>query len=257
MESVEERGEGVMSRLSVAFIISLCCASAGTAQSVRSLVNGGNDLYAEKKFSDAEVNYKKAVEKDITLMPGHYNLGNSLYRQNKLDEATKSYEEAVQKSETKQAQAQAYYNLGDAHLKSQKYEEAVKSFTQSLKLRPDDQDAKYNLSYALAKLRDQQRQQKNQKNDKQDKDKQDQNKQDQNKQDQDKKDQKQDQKKPDEQKSDQQKPDQQQQPQRQQEKKMSKADAERILDVLKNNEKDVQKKLRTRVTTRAKTDKDW
>lgn len=258
MESVEERGECTMSRLYVVVIISLCCVYVGSAQSVRSLVNGGNDLYAEKKFSDAEVNYKKALEKDITLMPGHYNLGNSLYRQNKLDEAIKSFEEAVQKSETKQAQAQAYYNLGDAYLKSQKYEEAVKSFTESLKLRPDDQDAKYNLSYALAKLRDQQQQQKNQKNDKKqdkDKDKQDQNKQDQNKQDQ-----KQDEKKPDEQKSDQQKPDQQQQqpqPQAQQEKKMSKADAERILEVLKNNEKDVQKKLRARVTTRPKTDKDW
>ncbi len=253
MESIEERGEGAMKVLSV-IAVSLCFVSVVNAQSVRSLVNGGNDLYAEKKYGDAEVKYKKAVEKDITLMPGHYNLGNSFYRQNKVDEAIKSYEEAVQKSETKNAGAKAYYNLGDAQLKSQKYEEAVKSFTQSLKLRPDDQDAKYNLSYALTKLRDQQQQQKNQKNDKkQDKDK------DKDKQDQ--QDQKQDQKKPDEQKSDQQKPDQQQeqkpQPQAQQEKKMSKADAERILDVLKNNEKDVQKKLRARVMTRPKTDKDW
>ncbi len=259
MESVEERGEGVMIRAFVVIVVSVCAMYVGHAQSVRSLVNGGNDLYAEKKFSDAEVNYKKALDKDVTLMPGHYNLGNSLYRQNKLDEAIKSFEEAVQKSETKQLQAQAYYNLGDAQLKSQKYEEAVKAFTQSLKLRPDDQDAKYNLSYALTKLKEQQQQQKNDKKQDKDKDKQDQNKKDQNKQDQEKQDQKQDQKKPDEQKSDEQKPDQQQQPQPQarQEKKMSKADAERILEVLKNNEKNVQKKLRARVTTRPKTDKDW
>ena len=38
---------------------------------------------------------------------------------------------------------------------------------------------------------------------------------------------------------------------------MSKADAQRILDVLKDNEKEVQKKLRVRQAVRSKTDKDW
>jgi hypothetical protein len=38
---------------------------------------------------------------------------------------------------------------------------------------------------------------------------------------------------------------------------MSRADAERILEVLKSEEKDVQKKLRAKVQTRAKTEKDW
>ncbi len=258
VEPFTKRGECTMKLLFLIAGLLACTAYSVSAQSVRSLVNGGNDLYAEKKFSDAEVNYKKALEKDITSMPGHYNLGNSLYRQDKFDESIKSYEDAVQKSETKQERAQAYYNLGDAYLKAQKYQEAVKSLTESLMLRPEDQDAKYNLSYALAKLRAQQQQQQNKKNDKQDKNK---DKQDQNKQDENKQDQKNDQNKPDEQKEDQQKPDQteqqQQQAQPQQGKKMSKADAERILDVLKNSEKQVQKKLRARVTTRAKTEKDW
>ena len=62
----------------------------------------------------------------------------------------------------------------------------------------------------------------------------------------------------DEQKQKQQEQQQQQQQQpRNQEKQMAKAEAERILDVLKNSEKDVQKKLRVRQAVRAKTDKDW
>jgi tetratricopeptide (TPR) repeat protein len=258
VESVTQGGEcGMMKRLLVIGHLSLVMSIA-PAQSVRSLVNGGNDLYAEKKFTDAEVNYRKALEKDITSVPGHYDLGNSLYKQNKYDESTKSYQDAIQKSETRPAKAQAYFNLGNAHLKSQKYDEAVKSYTESLKLNPTDQDAKYNLSYALEKLKQQQEQQKNQQNkddknkNKQDQQKQnqEQNKQDQNKQDQKKQDQNQ-QNQQDQQ--DQQK--QQQQPQ--QGKQMSKADAERILDVLKNNEKDVQKKLRQRVAGRPKSEKDW
>ncbi|MEK7249160.1 MAG: tetratricopeptide repeat protein, partial [Bacteroidota bacterium] len=116
----------MMKRLLVIGHLSLVMSIA-PAQSVRSLVNGGNDLYAEKKFTDAEVNYRKALEKDITSVPGHYDLGNSLYKQNKYDKSTKSYQDAAQKSETRSAKAQAYFNLGNAQLKSQKYDEAVKS----------------------------------------------------------------------------------------------------------------------------------
>ena len=50
---------------------------------------------------------------------------------------------------------------------------------------------------------------------------------------------------------------QQKQDQQQQERKMSRAEADRILDVLKNNEQEVQKKLRTRPATRVKPEKDW
>ena len=128
-------------------------------------------------------------------------------------------------------------------MKGQHYQEAVKSYIESLKINPNDQDTKYNLSYALAKLREQQQQQN--KNDKNKDNKQDKQK---------------DQKNQDQQKQDQQKQDQQQQQQKQpqnQDKKMAKAEAERILDVLKNSEKDVQKKLRVRQAVRAKTDKDW
>jgi Ca-activated chloride channel family protein len=234
----------------------LLFVSLAHAQSVRSLVNGGNSLYDENKFADAEVNYRKALEKDVSSLPGTYNLGNSLYKQNKFDESIKVFEDAIHKAEARSAKAKAFYNLGDSYLKSQQYEEAVKALTESLKLNPGDKDAQYNLSYALTKLRDRQQDQKNGKNQDKNKDQknQDQNKQDQNNQDQDRQDKdKQGQQK----QNDQQQQQQQQNPQQQQERTMSKADAERILDVLRNSEKEVQKKLRQRAAGRAKTDKDW
>lgn len=226
------------------------------SQSVRSLVREGNSQYKDQKYTDAEVSYRKALEKEQDLVPGHFNLGNSLYKQDKADEAMKAYENALMKAESKETKADAYYNMGNALLKGQRYQEAVKSYIESLKLNPNDQDTKYNLSYALAKLREQQQQQQQNKNDKnkdvkqnQKKDQQDQQKQDQQKQDQQKQNQQQ------QQKQDQQT--QQQKQQQGQEKKMAKADAERILDVLKNSERDVQKKLRVRQGVRVKTEKDW
>ncbi len=230
--------------LCTAVVLALAACGAA-AQSTRSLVNGGNDLYRDQKFSDAEVNYRKALEKEKGLVQGHFNLGDALTKQGKFDEAVKEYEEARTKAEGSDTKAYASYNIGNTLMKQQKYQDAVRSYIDALKLEPKDGDAKYNLSYALEKLKvPPPKPQKNQ-------DKKDQDKKDKDKKDQDKKDQQKQQQK------DQQ--DKQKQPQspQQQQKQMSRADAQRILDVLKNSEKDVQKKLHTRQAVRPKTDKDW
>ena len=170
------------------------------AQSTRSLVNGGNDLYRNEKFSDAEVNYRKALEKEKGLVQGHFNLGDALTKQGKFDEAVKEYQDALAKAEGKDTRAYANYNIGNSMMKQQRYQDAVRSYIDALKLDPRDEDAKYNLSYALEKLKVPPPKQQNKK----DQDKKDQNKKDQDKKDQDKKDQnKKDQDKKDQDKKDQ------------------------------------------------------
>ena len=223
-----QRGKGV-----VTGVLMFLVGTAVSAQSVRSLVNGGNGLYEDRKYVDAEVKYRKSIEQEPSLVQGHFNLGNSLYKQGKYDESIREYQNAAQAAEMGETKAHAYYNIGNSLTQAQQYQDAVKAYVESLKLVPDDQETKYNLSYALAKLREQQQQQ--------NKSGQGQNKQE---------------KKDDRQQQQQQKQQQQDQ-QQQQERKMSKAEADRILDVLKNNEQEVQKKLRTRPATRVKPEKDW
>lgn len=234
-------------------VSSMATATFARGQSVRSLVNGGNGHYEDQHFTDAEVNYRKALEKEPDLVQGRFNLGDALYKQGKLEESVKEFEAAAVKAEAKETRAHAYHNIGNALLKSRQYQEAVNAYIESLKINPGDLETKYNLSYALEKLKAQQQQQqqnKNNKNKNQDKNKE--NSQNKNEQ------QKQDQQKQDQQKQNQGKQEPQtKEQQAQQEKQMSKADAERILEVLKNSEKDVQKKLRTRQAVRAKTEKDW
>jgi len=221
-------------------ILLVSCAGA-YAQSLRGLVHDGNDLYSGQQYGDAEARYREALERESGLVQGHFNLGDALYKQGKFDESVREFDQAATRADRDAVRAKALFNRGNAHLKAQRFEDAVRSYGEALKLAPDDQDAKYNLSYALQMMKRQQEQQqqqqkqdKNQKNDQQQQNPQQ--RQQQNKQ---------------------QEQQQQQQQMAQQEKRMSKQDAERILEVLKNNEREVQKKLRARQTTRAKTERDW
>lgn len=223
-----------------------------SGQSERSLVRDGNRQYNQSKFADAEVSYRKALDKDRDLRQGAFNLGDALYKQGRYSEAAEQYGNAAAKAGDDALKAKAYHNLGNALLKEKKIPESIAAYKEALKASPKDADTKYNLEYAKALLKQQQQQQQQKqqnKNDKKDQQKQDQ--------------QKQDQQKKDQQKQDQQKQDQQQQQKDQQrdaqqkKQQISKQDAERILEALKNEEKDVQKKLHKKVPARVHVEKDW
>ena len=232
----------------------LCCTVIGGAargQSVRSLVHDGNDQYEEKNFAEAEVNYRKALEKERELIQGHFNLGNALHKQGKYEDAVREFERVVTSAEQPETQAFAHYNIGNSLFEGQQYQEAIASYIESLKLNPADEDTKHNLSLALKRLQQQQQQQKQQGQDDDKKKDQQEKNQDQQKGDQNRERDQQGEKNKDQQK------DQERKPAQQQPKKMSRADAERILDVLKNSEKDIQKKLKARQAVRPKGEKDW
>ena len=226
--------------------------AAGTSvlfgQSDRSLLRDGNRLYESNKFADAEVNYRKSLELNKEMLHGPFNLGDALYRQDRFDEAAEQYRLAAAKTSDPRVKADAMHNLGNAMLKAQKYPESIASYKEALKLNPKDEETKYNLEYAKAMLKQQQQQQQDQKQDKKQDDK------------------KKDDKKQDEQKKDEQKKDEQQQDQQQQKKdqrqapkkqEISKADAERILEALRNEEKNVKKKLQKKAPARVQVEKDW
>ncbi len=237
----------------------------GIAQSGNSLIREGNKKYEEGKFQDAEVDYRKALEKEASSINGTFNLGDAIYQQENFTESAKVFSEITEKYADEQIRAEAFHNLGNSLLKKNKYSESIEAFKNALRLNPGDYDTKYNLSYAKEKLKEQQQQQQQQNKDqqKQDQQKQDQQKQDQQKQDQQKQDQ---QKKEQQQKNQQQQQEQQKQEQQKQEQqqarplKISKEDAQRMLQALKNDEKETMKKLlelKAQKSKSTKSEKDW
>ena len=242
-------------KLNIFLFAVLLVVSNGFSQSNRSTLNNGVDKYDEKKYTDAEVDFRKVVETSPKSYEANFNLGNAYYKQEKYDDAIKSYQSAFENAKDNESRAKIFHNVGNSLLKSNKIEQSVEAYKTALKYNPNDQDTKYNLSYALEMLKNK---------DKNKQDKNDQNKNDQNKQDQQQQ-QNQDQQNKDQNKQDQQqqpkdqeaKQDNTKQPQQQKEQKISKDEAQRILDALKNNEKDLQKQLRKVKAKVRKTDKDW
>ncbi len=150
-------------------LLTLVGTSELYAQSLRSLVNDGNEMYEKQQYADAEVEYRKSLEKDKDLMEGSYNLGNAVHKQQRFDEAIQNYHQAIGKTTDKNVQSKLYYNMGNSYFEGQQYRESINAYKRSLKLNPNDDDAKYNLAYAYKKLKEQQQQQKQNKNQQQQK----------------------------------------------------------------------------------------
>lgn len=243
------------------------------AQNERKFIRQGNEIFEQAlqdttkldttAFSQAETSYRKALEKRPDDLKWNFNLGDALYKQMKFDQATSKFEEIAENSEDKIEKARAYHNLGNSMLMQNKLDESIEAYKKALRNNPEDLDSKYNLVYAM-NLKKQQEQQQQQQNKNKDQNK-DQNKEDQQNKDQqqnkDKQDQNKDQNK-DQQNKNQQKQDQNQQQQKQQpqQQKISKENAERLLQALQNDEEKIQEKVKKAQAAKAKqrqTDKDW
>ena len=226
---------------------------SGFAQKDLKLIRKGNSDYNKKNYKEAEINYRKSLEADNNSYKALYNLGNSLYKQRNYQEALKNYKSVAENPDfNKDIRSNAWHNIGNTLLQSsmgtdsaslankqENLKNSIDAYKNSLRLKPKDNDTKYNMEYAKkmlaqAQQEQQQKQDKNQQNkDQQNKDQQQQSKQD-----------KQDQK------------DQQQNKQDAQN-KMSKQEADRILEALNNNEKNTRDKLKQAFSGKTKIEKDW
>lgn len=253
----------------ILFMAFTICASFGYSQSEKKRIRNGNNEYKEGNFQEAEKEYRKALMEKPGYTKGTFNLGDAMYEQENYEESNKLFTEVTEREANPEQRSAAYYNLGNSLMKENKYKESIEEFKKSLRLNPDNANTKYNLEYARKKLNEQQQQQnqdQNQDQDKKDQDKKDQDKQDQDKKDKEKKDNKDQEKQDNKDNQDQNKKDQNQgdqekeQQQKQQPQQISKQDAQRMLDALKNDEKNTLQKLqkqKAKAVKGKKSDIDW
>lgn len=245
------------------FVLCLLSFIPSYSQSERSLVRRGNRDIEKERYHDAEIKYRKALEENRLMEEAGFNLGNSLYLQDKYQEADSQYFDIASRAKNDSLKEASYYNLGNSFYKSEQYDGAVQAYKQALRINPDDEDARYNLAMAQKKLKDSEGQNGGQNQDQQNQNQQNQNQQNQNQQNQNQQNQQQNQ---DEQQGQEQQQQQGQQDEQQdgeqqeaQQMNISKDDAERMLEALKNNEQKTLQKVQESKTKgqKVKIDKDW
>ncbi len=215
------------------------------SQDEKKFIRQGNREYEKSKYAESEVSYRRAIDKNNESPDAVFNAGDALYKQNKFEDAGKQFAENHDMNDDSKKKSASMYNLGNSLLMSDKVNESIDAYKRSLRLNPDNMEAKYNLAYAQDLLREQQQQQQQQ--------------QDQQNNDQDKDQQKQQDKKDNNSDNQQQQQQDQQKEQQQQQQGISKEDAERVLNALANDEKNVQEKVKLAkaLKTKTRTVKNW
>lgn len=218
----------------------------------RNAIRRGNKLFEAEKYHQALEAYDKALQVNEGSIRGRYNKAVALLQlqsddnkgtendpralaadifANLIDDAKKYDKEIAEKS---------YYNLGNMSFNDEQYDRSIAMYKSSLRLNPDNQQARENLR--LAQLKKQEQEQNQDQQDNQDK--------------QDNKDQQQQQQ---QQQQDQQQQDQQQQQQQPQEQPMTQS-AQQILQSMQNKENATRRKVKEEEQPaggRPQTDKPW
>ena len=192
----------------------------------------GNKLYREGKVSEALSKWRDAQIENPDSDKLHYNIGNGLHDQKKYKDAFKEYGKSMD-SKDSELKSKAYYNMGNTRYRMGKLQEAIGDYEKCLEINPQDEDAKYNIEFIKKKLEEQKQQQSGREEEKEENKEVSGNR-----------------------------------PQvtgkeeelsgEEKQGEMSREDAVRLLDALKDDEKDIQKELRAHpVEGRYKVDKDW
>jgi len=228
----------------------------------------GNKAFAKSEFKQAEDAYRASLAADSNYAKAEYNLANASYKQDKDDKlhtAAKYYGSFLKSLSPEDTlnRTNGIYNLGNTNFKlsqsdtvknteqSTKYlKEAAEYYKASLRLTPSDSNAKYNLALTQYLLK---------KDEQENKNNQQQQQQNQNK---DSKQQKDEKKNPkdDSQNRNDEKKNQNQDSQNAQGGKKDKKEVKRMLEALKNNEKNTLNKIKHQKEDKAqkrRVEKDW
>lgn len=229
-------------------ICSTVCVLTTVAQTDRAYIRKGNRTMragAEGGAVDSEVSYRKALSVNSYNAQAMYNLGCALMAQQKDSAAMECFQKSVNAEKSKIRKAMAYHNMGVILQRQQQYGGAIEQYKQALRLRPNDNETRYNLVLCQRQNRNNQNNQNNNSGGDNNKDNKDKNK--------DKKDQNKDKNKDNQDKDKQNKKEQENKNQ------LSKDNAERLLNAAMQEEKQTQQRLKKAMSQpkRKNLQKNW
>ena len=160
-------------------ILLLACLTQVGAQTDRNLIRQGNRAFKGQKWAVAETQYRKAISKKQRNPQAIYNLGCALLAQQKDSAAMQQFANSTQLETNKFRRAKGYHNMGVIMQNHREYAQAIDYYKMALRCNPQDNETRYNLALCKKLLKNNP-QNKNQNKNK-DKNSKDKNKNDQNK----------------------------------------------------------------------------
>lgn len=117
----------------------------------------GIQAYDEGKFADALQDFlsAKGVKPDAPELKN--NTAAALYELKKYKEALDEFSR-IDPGRLRLGKSDYFYNLGNTYFRLGQFPQALESYKKSLRLNPDDTDAKKNYELTLKKIREQERQ---------------------------------------------------------------------------------------------------
>ena len=218
------RNISLFKRKKVATVLALLLmAGTAAAQSDRQYVHQGNKQFRAGNYAEAEVLYRKAIEKNPRNPQAVYNLGVALMKQQKDSAAIQQFMDAGKIETNPLRRAQSFHNAGVICQGKKMYGEAIDVYKEALRNNPADDETRYNLELCKSQQKQQQQQQKQ-----------------------------------DQQQQDQQKKEEQQQQQKQ-DQQMSRENAEQMLNAAMQEEKQTQQRMKKaqQQPNRRKLEKNW
>ena len=130
--------------VTVAFL--LVGATNAAAQTDRNLIRQGNRAFKTQKWAAAETQYRKAISKNQKNPQAIYNLGCALLMQQKDSLAMVQFGNAAQLEPNLFRRSKSYHNMGVVMQNHREYAQAIEYYKMALRCNPQDNETRYNLA---------------------------------------------------------------------------------------------------------------
>ena len=123
------------------------------AQEENNTIQQGNNFYRQQQYDKAEAEYEKALQNSPNNKIAKFNLANALIKQDKKADADKLLAELNVNENKTTIRPKATYNQGVLLTQQKKLEESIEAYKETLRLDPNDKEARENLQKALLELK--------------------------------------------------------------------------------------------------------
>ncbi len=127
------------------------------AQTDRQHIRQGNKAFRSMKYDQAEVSYRKALAKKPSNSQALYNMGCLLMQKENTPGAdslaVETFKKAAKAEVNKRRKAMSYHNMGVIFQQARDFQQAIEAYKEALRNNPKDNQTRYNLALCQRQLK--------------------------------------------------------------------------------------------------------